>query len=262
MNFDVTFEILGNYLIGLQSNCRTCSVLLLPLLASGKHRRATNTDPAVFLFLLLLLLTGDLTVFRTRDILYQFNAGWLYNEAVDATWRSVVDRQLLGLRIKGKVRHPFPVLCLRAWRVARVCRHIWLSGLHLVLTSPSPALPRTTTKKHTHTQIRAIVEEAVGDLRCEAANETDIGPLIILVPLGLFVLPPLVASIAVIACWRTRNDGGRDLETGEELVARDAPDLALGPAASKGSLLDSGSEDALHAAAGGPLRRARNGEGG
>ena len=73
VNFAVKFEILGNYLIGLQSNCRTCSV---PLLASGKHRRETNTEHAVFL-LLLLLLTGDLTVFRTSDILYQFNAGWL-----------------------------------------------------------------------------------------------------------------------------------------------------------------------------------------
>ena len=124
-----------------------------------------------------------------------------------------------------------------------------------------PRAPAYNNQKHTHTEILAIVEEAVGDLHCEAANETAIMPLIILVLLGLFVLPPLMSSIAVISCWRTHNDDGRDLETGEVLVACDSPDVALGPVASKGSLLDSDSEDALHAAARALVRADRSATG-
>lgn len=43
------------------------------------------------------------TVFETEDVLYQFNAGWLYNRNVSVRRRQAIDRELVGLRIDGTV---------------------------------------------------------------------------------------------------------------------------------------------------------------
>ena len=45
----------------------------------------------------------QLTIFNTRDVLYHFNAGWLYNMNVDEERRKQVDRELVALRINGTV---------------------------------------------------------------------------------------------------------------------------------------------------------------
>lgn len=50
------------------------------------------------------LPTDTLTIFETKDILYHFNGGWLYNEKVDPSRRLQTDREIIGLRIAGTLR--------------------------------------------------------------------------------------------------------------------------------------------------------------
>lgn len=67
-DFDVTFEVVGKFLINEVSSC------------------------------------DNLTIFETQDVLYQFNGGWLYNSRVNDTDRKLIDRELISLRIDGTVR--------------------------------------------------------------------------------------------------------------------------------------------------------------
>lgn len=49
------------------------------------------------------LPADKLTIFETKDILYHFNAGWLYNNKCDTEFRRRVDREIIGLRVDGSV---------------------------------------------------------------------------------------------------------------------------------------------------------------
>lgn len=122
VNFDVTFEILGTFLVKSLGFCK------------------------------------ELTIFETRDILYQFNAGWLYNDVTDVAVRTRIDRELVALRINGTIRQ--------------------------------------------------LIEDEIGEAgSCSTSSRTDIGPLIILVPCSLVVLPPLFLSLLALFWWPD-NSGG------------------------------------------------------
>lgn len=100
-------------------------------------------------------LTETLTIFETKDLLYQFNAGWLYNSQVDEERRKVVDRELVGLRIDGTTRR--------------------------------------------------LIDQQLEDFNCQNAIKPDIGPMIILIPCLVFVLPPLICSVLVLLLWKRRR---------------------------------------------------------
>lgn len=61
---------------------------------------------------ILIGIIGDLTIFETKDVLYEFNGGWLYNAAVNDTLRRQIDRDILSLRISGKVRDRYASDCV------------------------------------------------------------------------------------------------------------------------------------------------------
>lgn len=48
-------------------------------------------------------MVDKFAIYKTRNALYAFNAGSLYNSAVDPKQRKKIDRQLLALRINGEV---------------------------------------------------------------------------------------------------------------------------------------------------------------
>lgn len=53
----------------------------------------------------------NLTIFQTREDLYQFNAGWFYNSEVNISQRKQIDRELIGLRINGTVSRQVVIDC-------------------------------------------------------------------------------------------------------------------------------------------------------
>lgn len=48
-------------------------------------------------------MTDKFAIYKTRNALYAFNAGSLYNSAIDSKQRKQIDRELLALRINGEV---------------------------------------------------------------------------------------------------------------------------------------------------------------
>eukprot|EP00177_Eucheuma_denticulatum_P000477 GFKZ01000839.1.p1 GENE.GFKZ01000839.1~~GFKZ01000839.1.p1 ORF type:complete len:565 (+),score=72.70 GFKZ01000839.1:73-1767(+) len=130
VRFVVTFDVAGRYLLATRSSC------------------------------------GEMMIFETKETLFNFNAGWLYNEGSDKEFRMKVDRELVGLRINGTTRR--------------------------------------------------LIDEAVGDFSCEVEVMADIGPLVILVPCVLFVLPPLLGSLLLPMVLKGkapgRGDGDREGE--------------------------------------------------
>lgn len=123
------------------------------------------------LFLLCTeMCAGELTVFETRDVLYHFNAGWLYNDRCDQEMKKQIDRELVALRINGS--------------------------------------------------IRKAVEETIEKDSCSTSVNSDIGPFIILVPVCVFVLPPLIGSVVVLLCWNVRYGESDKRENSEETSDR------------------------------------------
>lgn len=55
-------------------------------------------------------------------------------------------------------------------------------------------------------QIQKIIDDATGNFVPEQSQTPSIGPLIVVIPLGIFVLPPLIASILVATCWPSHNE--------------------------------------------------------
>lgn len=83
-------------------------------------------------------------------------------------------------------------------------------------------------------QIRKIIDDRVGDFSCTQNPKPDIGPFIILVPLSLFVFPPLLGSILVILCWRTAPDAHEEQKQDNDSDAK----IQSGGSESKSSLLE------------------------
>lgn len=76
--------------------------------------------------------------------------------------------------------------------------------------------PATSTR-----QARQLIEEPISDFSCESAVKPDIGPMIVLIPCMVFVIPPLVLSILVLFLWRRTkpreeppDKASSDIETG------------------------------------------------
>ncbi|CAN8073779.1 unnamed protein product [Agarophyton chilense] len=141
-SFMVTFEVLGKYLLMQHSSC------------------------------------SELTVFETQDVLYQFNGGWLYNSKVSEERRMLVDRELVGLRVKGRTRE----------------------------------LVEDALQGHTE--------------ECSKSNTLDIGPMIILIPCLIFVIPPLLCSVLVLVLWKKkpqRRNGNETESMGDLEMAMETP---------------------------------------
>lgn len=142
VRFVVTFDVAGRYLLATRSSC------------------------------------GEMMIFETKETLFNFNAGWLYNEGSDEEFRMRVDRELVGLRINGTTRR--------------------------------------------------LIDEAVGDFSCETEVRADIGPLVIVVPCALFVLPPLFGSLLLPMFWKGSRDQGSDECEREEEREEEREDSLLG----------------------------------
>eukprot|EP00178_Gracilaria_changii_P021142 TRINITY_DN62989_c0_g1_i1.p1 TRINITY_DN62989_c0_g1~~TRINITY_DN62989_c0_g1_i1.p1 ORF type:complete len:556 (+),score=71.52 TRINITY_DN62989_c0_g1_i1:423-2090(+) len=137
-------------------------------MVQNREAKFIVTFDVVGKFLLMQHSTCDeLSIFETKDVLYQFNGGWLYNFAVGEERRLQVDRELVGLRIKGRTRE--------------------------------------------------LVDDALEEYTCaDASSRLDIGPMIILIPCLIFVIPPLLCSVLVLVLWkkpeRARRGDLGDLE--------------------------------------------------
>lgn len=51
-------------------------------------------------------------------------------------------------------------------------------------------------------QIRKEVETYIEDFSCTATQKTDIGPMIVLLPIMIFVFPPLLFAVLAVLCWK------------------------------------------------------------
>lgn len=64
-------------------------------------------------------------------------------------------------------------------------------------------------------QSRGIFQEVLSTAECPNGFELNIGPMIILIPCMVFVLPPLACSVMALLCWKRqkRRDSGRGIGT-------------------------------------------------
>ena len=89
--------------------------------------------------------------------------------------------------------------------------------------------------------MQRLLDEANGGFLAERSVPADIGPLIVLIPLAIFVLPPLAGAVAVMTCWpRARKEGRAPRRRGR---GRDAPSESVSG--------DSSAAEAVGARAGG-----------
>lgn len=55
--------------------------------------------------------------------------------------------------------------------------------------------------------MKSLLDEAYGDYTSQQKSSISIGPLLVLIPLGIFVLPLLVASVLLVTCCPSRKGG-------------------------------------------------------
>lgn len=104
-----------------------------------------------------------LTVFETKDSLYRFNSGWLFNDATTREERDIVNRNLTQMRVENI--------------------------------------------------IKKVIEDEVGN-GCVKRGVADIGPMIVLIPILLLVIPPMLGAISILFLWKKR----RNEEDGPKVV--------------------------------------------
>lgn len=97
--YSVTFKILAKYHMKRDSNC-------------GMHHDRSPKDTYSFCFLLLTMIyltilclkqADMLAEYETKDVLFHFGGGILYNRQVNQTRRKMIDSELTKLRIAGTV---------------------------------------------------------------------------------------------------------------------------------------------------------------
>lgn len=200
VNFDVTFEVLGKFLVKDLHLCGNASLKFKAPSAIFSSYLQELCDRLTVSVLPYLAPPADkLTIFETNDILYHFNGGWLYNNRCDPQFRKQVDREIIALRMNGVVS----LTALLSAHVSQTRSSLFIlsskcTQRSLVKFAFCGLISLTNSLFVATVKIRELIDSKISDGSCSELVKADIGPLIILVPCCLFVFPPLFGAIIVL----------------------------------------------------------------